>query len=69
MASSNPLEILSPEECFQIITKHLNSFNFDVENYQIERVNDSNIIGYIGEYYWLKIDVKVVCKSFVLFCV
>lgn len=61
MANSlDPLAFLSPSECNQIITKYLNSSDYDLKDYRVECVNDVNVIGYIGEYYWLLIDIKVV---------
>lgn len=58
--SPDLLEFISRGECNQIITKYLNSSDFELKDYPVECVNDVDVIGYIGEYYWLLIDVKVV---------
>lgn len=62
-SNADPMEILSRDECHEIIAKYLKSANFILQNYRIERINDAGVIGFMGEYYWL-----IICITLVNWC-
>lgn len=59
--NSEEINVITSLECLQVIRQTLNLDNFEVIDYTIENV-DRDVLGFLGEYFRLKIIIKNVSK-------
>lgn len=56
------------EEC-TIVQNSLGHHDFTVTSSKIEPVDDENVIGFLGDYFWLKIECEVSAFTACVLCI